>query len=688
MREAASKYLRPYVAFVTGTGLVTFALAAGFFVSGRDPADHLVDAVLAIVVIASELRPIRFRRGDEEEEITVSSTFAFAILLRSGLAPAVIALAAASLIGDLIRHKPAWKAGFNVGQYTLSMAFAAVPLALFGHHGMLQGIGSLAGPQLLNQLGIALAGAVVFFVTNNVLAGAAVAMAQRQDILSFLKADLGFQAATTLGLLALSPIVVRLSDLGSREELIFIVLLTIPLVAVKRGGQAAVEKEHQSVHDPLTQLPNRVLFLDRLTHAITQAERKSDAVAVVMLDLNRFKEVNDALGHEAGDELLKLVAARLSGTVRQVDSLARLGADEFGMILEATDVPGARTVASKINACLLAPFDLPQMKLETGAAIGIAVYPKNGSDAEEVVKNAEIAMYLAKRNGTPCEVYSSGTDQSSPRRLTLISDLRGSIEERRMYLKYQPKANLITGVINGVEALVRWDHPEHGPVSPEEFIPFVETSGLMGAMTDFVLDEALHQCRRWLDNGTRLQVAVNLASQSLHDVAFPDFIEGQLARYNLDPDMLLLEITESTVMTDPETVRTVLMELSKRGVRLALDDFGTGYSSLSYLSALPVDELKIDKGFVMDMSDNGNHGVIVKSTIDLARNLGLKVVAEGVETATTWDQLLDLGCDQAQGYYLSPPVAPGKIDLTAVSGAKLSSLSVQEVRSQERLSSL
>ena len=415
--------------------------------------------------------------------------------------------------------------------------------------------------------------------------------------------------------------------------------------------------EHQALHDALTDLPNRTLFHDRVHQALASARREHLPAAVMIMDLDRFKEVNDTLGHASGDELLKQVGRRLSQSLRESDTVARLGGDEFGVLLpKVLDAEAAVAVARKLRTTLEEPFTIHGLALQMEASIGIALFPEHGGDVQSLLQRADVAMYVAKEHPTGCEVYTRERDGYSPDRLTLLTDLRRAIDRGELRLHYQPKADLRTGEIHGVEALVRWAHPDRGLIPPDEFIPPAQKTGVIGPLTLFVLDEALRQCRTWALQGMELCVAVNLSTRNLLDTHLPDTVGELLARWEVPARLLELEITESTILADPVRAMQVLSRLDGMGVRIAIDDFGTGYSSLAYLKRLPVDELKIDKSFILGMDESENDAVIVRSTIDLGRNLGLRVVAEGVESAQAWSRLSQLGCNVAQGYYLSRPV--------------------------------
>jgi diguanylate cyclase (GGDEF)-like protein len=440
------------------------------------------------------------------------------------------------------------------------------------------------------------------------------------------------------------------------------IMFRIVAGASKTLRHQAEVNEHQALHDALTDLPNRTLFHDRVHQALTSARREHVPAAVMIMDLDRFKEVNDTLGHASGDELLKLVGIRLHETLRDSDTVARLGGDEFGILLpKVLDAEAAVAVARKLRTTLEEPFTIHGLALQMEASIGIALYPDHGANVQSLLQRADVAMYVAKERPAGCEVYSRERDEYSPDRLTLLTELRRAIDRDQLVLHYQPKADLRSGEIAGVEALVRWEHPERGMIPPDEFIPAAQKTGVIGPLTMFVLDEALRQCRTWTLQGLELCVAVNLSTRNLLDVHLPDTVGDLLTRWEVPARLLELEITESTILADPVRAMQILSRLDEMGIRLAIDDFGTGYSSLAYLKRLPVDELKIDKSFILGMEESENDEVIVRSTIDLGRNLGLRVVAEGVETATAWNRLASLGCDIAQGYYLSRPVPAAEL---------------------------
>jgi diguanylate cyclase (GGDEF)-like protein len=457
--------------------------------------------------------------------------------------------------------------------------------------------------------------------------------------------------------------------------LLWIVLFRFVHGASRRLRDQSRENRHQAMHDSLTDLPNRVLFSDRVEQAIVLSKRSGNGIAVALMDLDRFKEVNDTLGHHSGDSLLASVGARLKAAVRESDTVARLGGDEFGVLFAGVgDLYSALELARKLQQALDEPFTLDGLQFEMEASIGIAVYPDHGEDATDLLQHADIAMYVAKREHAGVQLYKAEQDEYSRDRLALLAGLRKALDHGELVLYYQPKVDLRSGRVHGVEALVRWQHPERGLVPPDEFIPLAEHTGLIRPLTAYVLEAAAGQCSAWRrgGGGIEMSVAVNLSARILHDRGLPEQIARLLERWSLPPDALEIEITESAIMSDPVRALAVANRLSDLGVGLVIDDFGTGYSSLSYLKQLPVSELKIDKSFVLDMDSSDNDMAIVRSTIVLGHNLGLKVVAEGVETVEVQDRLAALGCDLAQGYLYGRPSPPVELSVR-LEGTKMHS---------------
>jgi diguanylate cyclase (GGDEF)-like protein len=429
-----------------------------------------------------------------------------------------------------------------------------------------------------------------------------------------------------------------------------------------RGGIADREKRilKLAYEDPLTDLANRSRFSSELELAITRAEHDKHGLTILMMDLDRFKYVNDTLGHGVGDHVLREVSARLQRTVIDAECIARLGGDEFAILVRHTEASDFTGTASRIIAALEAPILYEGQPLDVGASIGIAHFPDHGQDAQTLVRNADIAMYAAKRNKTGFATYGRHYDTSQQEHLSLLGELRRAVERNELRLYYQPKISLHSSHISAVEALIRWEHPTRGLVSPAQFIPFAEHTGYIKLLTRWVIREAIRQCGQWLREGLTLQVSVNISARDLMNRELPELVAELLAEHEVTPGLLCLEITESGFMEDPAHAQKVLDRLYELGVKLSIDDYGTGYSSLSYIMKLPVHELKIDQSFISRMAD-AEISTIVRSTIDLGHNLGLQVVAEGVEDAATWDMLRTLGCDDAQGYFMSRPLEPSAL---------------------------
>jgi diguanylate cyclase (GGDEF)-like protein len=420
-------------------------------------------------------------------------------------------------------------------------------------------------------------------------------------------------------------------------------------------GIANLELEHQALHDALTGLPNRLLIQDRLNQAIRVAERDGSCFAVIMMDLDRFKEINDNLGHNVGDHLLKEVGQRLRLAVRAGDTVGRLGGDEFAIIVPRVDCDRVLPVAHNLLHSLAPSFLLEGTNFSIGASLGIAVFPLHGRDSLTLLKRADVAMYVAKQNRAGLYLYDIDQDSNSPNRLALLSELKEALEHNTLRLNYQPIVNLTTNRIVGVEALARWPHPSRGLIPQELLISMVEQSDMIQPFTLWVLDTAMAQWHAWQSQEFPLRLSVNLSMRNLRDDNLPNELAALISKWGMLDDHLLLEITESAVMDDPVRAHKILGLLRAMKVHVAIDDFGIGYSSLSHLSKLPVTELKIDRAFVRNMDNNPHDVLIVRSTVDLAHNLGLRVVAEGVESLAVLEMLRELRCDMAQGYYLGYP---------------------------------
>ncbi len=431
--------------------------------------------------------------------------------------------------------------------------------------------------------------------------------------------------------------------------------LIITALLTKHLNNQNAQLIYQALHDDLTALPNRTLLYDRVEQALRRAHREGQPLALLIMDLDRFKEVNDTLGHHFGDFVLQQIAKRISAALRETDTVARLGGDEFAVLLPDAELQDAMNCVEKLISALDVAIPINGMSLSVKSSIGIALYPQHGTDVQTLLRHADVAMYQAKRGDTGFSLYVREQNPHSLRRLTLIGDLREAIDTGQLELHYQPKANLRQHRTHDVEALVRWQHPAFGLIQAKEFVHLAEQNGLIASLTDWVLRSAVEQCCDWRKRGINLRVAVNLSAHSLHDLNLPNHIAAILEAADLPATYLTLELTDSAMLSDLERAIDIFERLSAMGIRLSIDGFGTGLSSLSYLKRLPVNELKIDKSFVIGMVEDGHNAAIVRSIIDLSHNIGREVVAEGVQDHEVLRLLETLGCDTAQGYFISRP---------------------------------
>jgi diguanylate cyclase (GGDEF)-like protein len=601
--------------------------------------------VVCLLVAFGELRPLFTAGAKDANGLAVSTAFVFALLLHYGLPTALLLQALATLVSDATHRKARWKTMFNIAQYSLSWAAATYVMGLLG----LSAEPFHPAPLTTPQLFAALAGAAVYFVCNEVLVTVALGLAGGKSPLALFREEMRYELLANGTLLALAPLVVLTMERG----IAFVPLLLPPLVAVYVVANVALDREQQALRDALTGLPNRTLLRQRATAALRETE--SGVTALLLFDLDRFKEVNDTLGHHVGDRLLEVVALRLAGAVRPGDTVARLGGDEFALVLpRLSGLEEAVETAGRLREVLAAPIVLEGLLVDVGSSVGVALSPQHGTDVDVLLQRADVAMYLSKESGE-VEAYDSARDVNSPGRLVILGELRRALDLGELELLYQPVAELATGRVVAVEALVRWRHPTRGLLLPDEFVPLAERSGLVQPLTGWVLDTALAQLSRWHDAGLRLRMAVNVTVKDLCGDALADQVTSGLARYGVPADCLQLEVTEGSLFADPVRAGPTLRRLGELGVTLSLDDFGTGYSSLAHLRQLPVREIKIDRSFVARMEHDAADLAIVRSIVDLALGLGMVVVAEGVETPSAWRHLQLLGCQSAQGWLLSAP---------------------------------
>ncbi|NHN34037.1 two-component system response regulator [Paenibacillus agricola] len=433
----------------------------------------------------------------------------------------------------------------------------------------------------------------------------------------------------------------------------YIFVCTIRDISVRFNQM--LELEHMATHDHLTQLPNRKKLYEMINSLVLD-ERKG--FTLLLMDLDHFKAINDTLGHQFGDLLLLKIGNLITQWLSNAETIFRLGGDEFAVLIPNCTPTQGLSTAQIILANIDQPVSVEEVNLSIGASMGIVSFPEHGKDIQTLLRRADVAMYSAKRLKSGYSIYSEEQDEKDPYRLLLMGDLRAAIEKNELYLVYQPKAELKTNTILSAEALLRWKHPKLGLIPPSDFIPIAEQIGVINAITTWVLNEALKQSKLWEAEHIDIEIAVNLSARNLQDAELPIRLKALLQQYGVSPRKITLEITESFIMADPVRAKEVLMNIHEMGIQLSIDDFGTGYSSLAYLKTLPVDTIKIDKSFVADMANDATDSMIVRSIIFLAHNLGLKVVAEGVEDLQSWNMLASYGCDIIQGYYLQKPLAP------------------------------
>ncbi|WP_137993210.1 putative bifunctional diguanylate cyclase/phosphodiesterase [Streptomyces vilmorinianum] len=577
-----------------------------------------------------------------------------AVLLLYGWVPAgLVSMAVVVLVGAARRHR--WRQGLLHGAVdVLGIGTAALVLAVFGD------VPTVERPWQPPDWGIAdipevALAAVAYLVVTRLLLWY-VLSPRGGGLPTIARTALLRQGLVAVALLGIAPLICVVAV----SQPVLLPLFAVPLIALDSTLWIARARAEEQLRDPLTGLPNRQWLLERAWTALEEAEGGGARSALVLIDLDRFRSVNDTLGHLAGDRLLLQIAERLKLALPRGAEAARLGGDEFAVLLPTADsTTSAQRVARHLVAELSSPLDLDGLTLVLEASAGVAVFPDHALDAEGLLRRADVAMYQAKRDRTGVEVYESKRDSNTPDRLGLLGDLRRALDAGEVELHYQPKVRF-DGQVAGLEALVRWVHPERGRVPPDEFIAIAESSGLMPHLTEYVLETALAQVARWRAQGLNVPVAVNVSPRDVHTPGFAGAVAARLARHGVPAGALQLEITEHVLLEDPQRAADTMAGLTGHGVKMSLDDFGTGYSSLVHLRRLPVSELKIDRSFVARLAVDAEDAEIVRCTLDLAHSLGLLVVAEGVEDDETWERLRDLGCDAVQGWLVAAAMPPGE----------------------------
>jgi diguanylate cyclase (GGDEF)-like protein len=638
--------------FVVAT--VVSAAASVVGVARLSDAQALVPAHVGALIFfialltVGEVHTVKWLKLHDGGEITTSWAFAFSILLLPAPVIGLAAMAFACAVGDLWHRKPAERTLFNVGQTTLSLAAAAAVLTWMGEGPTLLAGGSLGVRWIVSMILAALA----MFVINGVLTCTALALHEGTRVTTMLRRGMFLNLVTDGALVSLAPVFVIVAD----RSMLLLPLAVSVAGLVHYNTRAALASEHEANHDVLTELPNRRAFLSRLEAELHERNTKRRC-ALVLIDLDEFKDINDRLGHQTGDLVLSEIASRLRAAQKAGYVASRLGGDEFAVLINHFDeVSDVTQWAESLRHELARPCITAGFPLSLTHSIGVALWPDHGKDTTALFQAADLAMYTAKKTRNSIHVYRESEVGTGAGRLDLLAELEDGIGRGELQLWYQPQIDVITGDVVAFEALVRWDHPRFGLVLPDDFMPIAEHTDLMGPITQEVVNIAIRDAMRWRSMYPKVRVAVNTSARNLHDLGFPKLIDTTLRAHQAKPDLLELEITENTVIHQPERTRAVLESLGELGVRLSIDDFGTGYSSLAHLRSLPVNAIKIDRSFVRDIADDLDDQVIVRSILDLAHNLGLETVAEGVETSRAAQLLQKFGCMYMQGYMIARPM--------------------------------
>lgn len=642
------------VAALGATGLV-FVVVLSPWSSITGQALLWPTVLLCLAVLIGEVRPVHLPRADgETRTLSLSTPFVLALLVVTGVGIAAVVQAIASVVDDVLHRRSLAKSLFNTSQYVLSV------LAARAAYSWLKGTPYFAGPEIVEprDIGPLLAAGVAMVGTNWILVGSVVALVTAQPLSVALGQDLRDYLVTNIVLLSVGG----LAAIVAGDGIGALFLLFAPVIAVYVFAAAAARHAHDATHDALTGLGNRGQLHFELGSALDDAHQdKSDGPGLVLLDLDHFKDINDTLGHAVGDQILREVAGRLQAAAPEGSSVHRLGGDEFAVVVRG-DLSRSREAAKDLLASFDTAVPVDNLELLVRASAGVAVAPQHGADSETLMKRVDVALYHAKLERDRLSTYSPGFDLNTIEKLRLLADLRSALDARQLHVVYQPQVDLKTGRTVGVEALVRWNHPQRGRIAPDDFIPLAENSGLIHPLTAFVLETSLSQLARWREAGHDLRVAVNLSARHLSDLRLPDQVAAAAERHGVPLSALVLEVTETGILSDPIRADAVIRTLRGLGVEISIDDYGTGNASLSYLKRLEIDELKIDRSFVSTMNSDAHDLIIVRSTTALAIALGLRVVAEGIEDGRTTAILSEMGGVIGQGFHLGRPAGPADID--------------------------
>jgi diguanylate cyclase (GGDEF)-like protein len=651
----SSQRLRTYLLTVGTTGI---ASAAAVLWTGRDAFDldlrPEVVLPLVLVLMLGEVFPIVVSREEQTDEVSISSTVGLALVFVAPIGIVLVAQSLGLIIDEVVRGARGQRqrgpllprVTFNIGQYALAFLAARGAFSVVAGEPLSSGTTDFRP----GMLPAAWLGAAAFYVVNSLLTSGAFALNNNNTLQHQLREDLPWQVASSAMLLGLAPVYAQAS-LWSPWMLPF---LLFPLIVVHRSAADAAKRGAEALHDSLTGLPNRGMLQLQLRKRLD--DPGSPRAALLLMDLDHFKDVNDTLGHHVGDMLIRAVGDRVAGVLGEDDLLARLGGDEFAIVTHYDGrVTGVQATASAIIQALAQPLSVDGISLHVGCSVGVALAPEHGDTVDLLLQRADVALYAAKETRGGYAVYDPERDTHSEQRLVLAEDLRRSLNARDIDIAFQVQVHARTRDVVAVEALVRWSHPLIGTVDPERVISLASSTGLLGELTDQVLERGLDALHRWEELGHVLRLAVNLTARQLADTALPGRIADLLAAHGTHPSRLTLEVTEVTLMTDPARSLRVVQALKDLGVELSIDDFGTGWSSLAHLQRIAPHEIKIDRSFVIPMVGSEPDRTIVRSTLELGHNLGMRVVAEGVEDEATAALLAGWGCDLLQGYAFSTP---------------------------------
>jgi diguanylate cyclase (GGDEF)-like protein len=631
---------------LVGWGLILFAVSQLSLHGWPEPQEMFV--MISLLVVLAELRPIVASRLSADP-VSMSHAFVFATLYIWGWLPAILLMAAATLVSEIVERKPLWKVIFNIGQYVISVAVAALVLAIGTG---LPGVPAEPAELQAGWMPWIVLSWVAFHVVNLALVAG---LSEDQSWWECFTEEFWFYTSSTMAVLALSPLVAVVA-VAYDYSWALLPLLMLPLLAVQRTAQMSQEREHRALHDPLTGLPNRLLLTDRIETALARSSRSGGRVVVVFLDLDLFKTINDGLGHAVGDAVLVDVAERLTSVLRPGDTLARFSGDEFAIVCESIPDYEIEVLSARIQASLEPAFTFGSHEVTVTASIGVATATPH-STAESLLREADSAMYRAKSAGRDQVAHFHWSmHEAATARLDDQLGLRRALERGELRAHYQPIMDLASGSVLGMEALIRWEHPERGLIPPDQFIPLAEETGLILPIGAWVLDHSLRQLRAWQEEfpgAADLWMAVNISPRQLLDPDLTHKIARSLRDTGLDASSLHLEITETAIMNSLDRSTATLEALRSLGVQLIIDDFGTGYSSLARLKRLPVTALKIDRTFVDGLGMDSSDLSIVDAIANLARSLNLDVIAEGVETREQLEILHTLGANMGQGYLWS-----------------------------------